>query len=246
MQINQNLPNIRMMTEVPRTLKDWWGNIRVAYGNKIMPHLGSLIDLLELIGRAHDYCFYDCVDINLLPMVIYMFRGPVRVTIIWALEHFYQRHAKHGTEAELHNKIRSHAMRLSIWDAPNNEDGIPIERIVDLVQGWYGILDLGMRVESWCTLEYYTWFMKGGILTRPSYDRILGFTDTQRSNQIGTELLNLMPITTTMYHQLMMNQRKRWRKTQKRILENQLRRWMRIHKNIQSMTLTCMTLEMKE
>ncbi|KAK4713619.1 hypothetical protein R3W88_019526 [Solanum pinnatisectum] len=94
-----------------------------------------------------------CVDINLLPMVIYMFRGPVRVTIvpmileeivrslsfcsrgydhfkgsnlllqIWVLEYFYQRQVENGTEAGVHNKIRSYAMRLSIWDAPNNESG---------------------------------------------------------------------------------------------------------------------------
>ncbi|KAG5590055.1 hypothetical protein H5410_040569 [Solanum commersonii] len=82
------------------------------------------------------------------------------------------------------------------------EGRISIERIVPLVQGWYGILDLGMGVESLCTLEYYTWFMMRGILARPNCDGILGFTDTQRSNQIGTELLNLMPITTTMYHQV--------------------------------------------
>ncbi|KAG5599487.1 hypothetical protein H5410_030857 [Solanum commersonii] len=44
--------------------------------------------------------------------------------------------------------------------------------------------------------------MMGGILTRPSCDRILGFTFTQKSNQIGIELLNLMPITTTMYHHM--------------------------------------------
>ncbi|KAH0709464.1 hypothetical protein KY284_010891 [Solanum tuberosum] len=55
---------------------------------------------------------------------------------------------------------------------------ISIERIVALVQGWYDILDLGMGVESWCTPEYYTWFMMGGILARPTCDGILGFTDT--------------------------------------------------------------------
>ena len=48
MQINQNIPNIQMMNEFPRTLKEWWGNIRVAYGSEIMPHLGSLIDLLDV------------------------------------------------------------------------------------------------------------------------------------------------------------------------------------------------------
>ncbi|KAH0665559.1 hypothetical protein KY285_026765 [Solanum tuberosum] len=37
-----------MMTEVPRTLKEWWGNIRVAYENEIMLHLGSLTDLLNV------------------------------------------------------------------------------------------------------------------------------------------------------------------------------------------------------
>ncbi|KAK6784111.1 hypothetical protein RDI58_017565 [Solanum bulbocastanum] len=95
----------------------------------------------------------DSVDINFLHMVIYMFRGRVRMTIvpttlaeifrslslcsrgydqfkgsnllphIWMLEHFYQRQAENGTEADLHNKIISHAMRLSMCDAPNNEDG---------------------------------------------------------------------------------------------------------------------------
>ncbi|KAH0716902.1 hypothetical protein KY290_013474 [Solanum tuberosum] len=274
MQINQNIPDIRMMTEVPQTLKEWWGNIRVAYENEIMSHLGSLTDLLnveanksliilmikfwqptttvtfqfidfeitptleelsqivdlQLAGRVPlapsttlginflqslglkvgqclrrvdegwvrlDYMFkrfgrqdsYDrfhkkffisrvdwerlraivfmtaflgfmifpkkkgCVDINLLHMVIFMFRGPIRVTIvpmilaeifrslslcsrgydyfkgsnlllqIWVLEHFYQRHAENGAEVVLRNKIKSHAMRLSMWDAPNDEDG---------------------------------------------------------------------------------------------------------------------------
>ncbi|KAG5576042.1 hypothetical protein H5410_056176 [Solanum commersonii] len=44
--------------------------------------------------------------------------------------------------------------------------------------------------------------MMRGIFTRSSCDGILGFKDTQRSNQIGTELLNLIHITTTMYHQV--------------------------------------------
>lgn len=78
-------------------------------------------------------------------MVIYMFRGPVGVTIkpmilaeifrslslwskrydhfrgsnlllqIWVLQHFYQRQAYNGVEGDLRNKIRSHAMRLSMW-----------------------------------------------------------------------------------------------------------------------------------
>ncbi|KAK6789813.1 hypothetical protein RDI58_013613 [Solanum bulbocastanum] len=91
------------------------------------------------------------VDINPLPMVIFIFRGPFRVTIvpmilakifrplslysrgydhfkesnmflhIWVLEYFYQRQAENGAEADLHNKIRSHVARLSMSDAPNNE-----------------------------------------------------------------------------------------------------------------------------
>lgn len=59
-----------------------------------------------------------------------------------------------------------------------------------------------MGVKSWCTPEYYAWFMMGGILARPTYEGTLGFTDTQRLDKIGSELLNLMHITTTMYHQL--------------------------------------------
>ncbi|KAH0658057.1 hypothetical protein KY289_026805 [Solanum tuberosum] len=59
------------------------------------------------------------------------------------------------------------------------EGRIPTEMITALVQEWYDILDLGMGVESWFTPEYCTWFMMGGILTRPSCDRILGFTFTQ-------------------------------------------------------------------
>ncbi|KAG5590458.1 hypothetical protein H5410_040972 [Solanum commersonii] len=51
------------------------------------------------------------------------FKGSNLLLQIWALEHFYQRLAENGTEANLHNKIRSHAMRLSMWDALNNEDG---------------------------------------------------------------------------------------------------------------------------
>ncbi|KAG5595875.1 hypothetical protein H5410_037107 [Solanum commersonii] len=82
------------------------------------------------------------------------------------------------------------------------EGRIPIKRITALVQKWCGILDSGIGVESWCMPEYYTWFMMAGILSKHRYEGILGFTDTQRSNQIGTELLNLMPITTTMYHQV--------------------------------------------
>ncbi|KAH0752055.1 hypothetical protein KY285_005203 [Solanum tuberosum] len=79
------------------------------------------------------------------------------------------------------------------------EGRISIEKIAALVQGWCGIVESDMGVESWCTPEYYTWFMMGGILARPSYEGTLGFTNTQRSNQIGTELLNLIHITTTMY-----------------------------------------------
>ncbi|KAG5590054.1 hypothetical protein H5410_040568 [Solanum commersonii] len=41
---------------------------------------------------------------------------------IWALEQFYQRQAKNCTKVDLHNKMRSHVMRLSMWDAQNNED----------------------------------------------------------------------------------------------------------------------------
>ncbi|KAG5580224.1 hypothetical protein H5410_050851, partial [Solanum commersonii] len=51
-----------------------------------------------------------CVDINLLSM-------------IWVLEQFYQRKVENGTEVDLCNKIRSHAMRLSIWNTLNNEEG---------------------------------------------------------------------------------------------------------------------------
>lgn len=184
----------------------------------------------------------------------HQFKGSNLLLQIWALEHFYQRQAEIGTEEDLHNKIRSHAMRLSTWDAPNNEEGwrlflthltgnriqwrlpwvhgrallranqayfielvglegfqpyaplrvlrqfgitqgvplwsnmalikvdyegrIPIERIASLVQGWCDILNLDMGVESWCTPEYYTWFMRGGILARPSYEGILEFIDT--------------------------------------------------------------------
>ena len=42
----------------------------------------------------------------------------------------------------------------------------------------------------------------GGVHVRPTCGGILRFTDGQRSNQIGTKLLNLMLITTTMYHQV--------------------------------------------
>ncbi|KAH0642207.1 hypothetical protein KY290_033805 [Solanum tuberosum] len=220
--------------------------------------LAEIFRSLSLCSRGYDY-----------------FKGSNLLLQIWVLEHFYQRHAEDGAEADLRNKIRSHATRLSMWDAPNDEDGwrlflthltgnhiqwrllwvhgraflrtnqayfieliglegfqpyaplrvlrhfgitqdvplwsnmvlievnyegrIMIERIAALVQGWCGILDSDMGVESWCTPEYYTWFMMGGILARPSYEGILGFTDTKRSNQIGMELLNLMHITTTMY-----------------------------------------------
>ncbi|KAH0655160.1 hypothetical protein KY285_030042 [Solanum tuberosum] len=315
MQINQNLHNIRMMTEVPRTLKEWWGNIRVAYGNEIMPHLGSLTDLLNVeankslitlmiefwqpttstIGPAHYIrnqfslvfefegrpaceelmkdglnwiiCLKGSIVVIAMIGSLKNSSSPgliardlallssLRPFWIWVLEHFYQRHVENGAEADLRNKIKSHAMRLSMWDAPNDEDGcrsflttsqgtafngdyrfqpyaplrvlrqfgitqgvplwsnialievnyegrISIERIAALVQGWCGILDSDIGVESWCTPEYYTWFMIGGILARPSYEGILGFTDTQRSNQIGMELLNLMHITTTMYQQV--------------------------------------------
>ncbi|KAG5571811.1 hypothetical protein H5410_061577 [Solanum commersonii] len=232
-----------MMTEVPRTLKEWWGNIRVAYGNEIMPYLGSLIDLLNVeankslitlmiefwqpatvdfqftdfeitptleeisqianlplagraplapcttsgidflrslglrgwLGKALGHCFRDglfgyydlpkekdCININLLPMVIFMFRGHVRVTIPY-------------TPLRVPRQLGI-TQGVPLWSnmaltEVDYEGRILIKRIATLVQGW------------------------------PSYEGILGFTDTQRSNQIGTELLNLMPITTTMYHQ---------------------------------------------
>lgn len=93
------------------------------------------------------------VDVNLLCMVIFMFRGPVRVTMetmilvemfqslslycrgydhfkksnlllqIWTLELFYQKRVENVTEAFSHNRIRNHTIILSMWDSPKNEEG---------------------------------------------------------------------------------------------------------------------------
>ncbi|KAH0716473.1 hypothetical protein KY285_008866 [Solanum tuberosum] len=123
-----------------------------------------------------------CVDINQLSMVIYIFRGPIRVTIvpmilaeifrslslcsrgydhlrgsnlllqIWVLEQFYQREVENGTEADICNKIRSHAMRLSMWNTPNNEEvevdyegRIPTERIVAVESSQDLLWNLGVH-----------------------------------------------------------------------------------------------------
>ncbi|KAG5580223.1 hypothetical protein H5410_050850 [Solanum commersonii] len=125
------------------------------------------------------------------------------------------------------------------------EGRIPTERIAAVVQGWYGILDSGMRVESWCTPEYYTVFMMGGILARPSYYGILGFMDTQRSNQIGMELLNLTPITITMYHHAVDDEpEEEMEEDLEEDSKEPTKEWRRIQ-NIQRITLTYMTLEME-
>ncbi|KAG5620495.1 hypothetical protein H5410_005713 [Solanum commersonii] len=153
--------------------------------------LGAIVFMTAFLGIMIFPKKKGCDDINLLPMIIFMFRGPIRVTIVPMIlaeifrslslcsrgyDHFKR---KNGDEVVLRNKIRSHAMRLSMWDAPNDEDGrISIERIAALVQGWCSILDSDIGVESWCTLKYYTWFIIGGILTRPNYEGIFGFTDT--------------------------------------------------------------------
>ncbi|KAH0746476.1 hypothetical protein KY285_008133 [Solanum tuberosum] len=326
MQINQNLSDIKMMTEVPRTLNEWWGNTRVNYGNEIMLHLGLLTDLLNVEANKSfitlmiefwqpttvTFQFTDfeitptLEDISQIADLPLAGRVPLaprttsgisflrslglrvgqclrRVDEGWVkLDYLFKRFDRrdsydrfhqefiisrvdwerlraivfvtafleNGAEADLRNKIRSHATRLSMWDAPNDEDGwrlflthltgnhiqwrlpwvhgrallrtnqayfieliglegfqpyaplrvlrqfgitqgvplwsnmalieinyegrIPIERIATLVQGWCGILDSDMGVESWCTPEYYTWFMIGGIFARPSYEGILG------------------------------------------------------------------------
>lgn len=38
--------------------------------------------------------------------------------------------------------------------------------------GWGGIFSSGMVGDPYCTLEYYTWYMSGEILTRPSYEAL--------------------------------------------------------------------------
>ncbi|KAG5629334.1 hypothetical protein H5410_001051 [Solanum commersonii] len=190
MQINQNLHNIRMMTEVPRTLKEWWKNIRVAYGNEIMPHLGSLVDLLNMEANK-----------SLITLMI-EFCQPARVTFQF-------------TDFEITQTLEEISQIVNLPLAGRAPLAPCTTSRIDFLQSlglrnpdrkdrcfgarWCGILDSDMGVESWCTPEYYTWFMMGEILARPSYEGILGFIDTQRSNQIVMELLNLMHITTTMY-----------------------------------------------
>lgn len=45
--LSSNLANIQM-SEVPRILRHWRGNIRVAHGEEVMAHLGSLTDLISV------------------------------------------------------------------------------------------------------------------------------------------------------------------------------------------------------
>ncbi|KAH0669355.1 hypothetical protein KY285_023513 [Solanum tuberosum] len=144
-----------------------------------------------------------------------------------------KRQAETGAEVDLRNKIRSHAARLSMWDAPNNEDswrlflthltGNRIQWRLPWVYGRallrtnhaYFIELIGLEgfqpyaplrvlrqfgitqgIPLWSNMALVEEFSRGPA--------VMGFwlTDSQRSNQIGTELFNLMHITTTMYHQV--------------------------------------------
>ncbi|XP_060178847.1 uncharacterized protein LOC132609032 [Lycium barbarum] len=48
MEINQNLPNIQMIVSPPHDLQTWWRNIRVAHGEEVKQHLGSLMSLIGI------------------------------------------------------------------------------------------------------------------------------------------------------------------------------------------------------
>ncbi|KAK4709849.1 hypothetical protein R3W88_004362 [Solanum pinnatisectum] len=52
------------------------------------------------------------------------FRGSNLLLQIRVLKHFYQRQVENDTEAGLHNKIKSHVMRSSMWDALTNEEAL--------------------------------------------------------------------------------------------------------------------------
>ncbi|KAG5590753.1 hypothetical protein H5410_041267, partial [Solanum commersonii] len=184
------------------------GNIRVAYKNEIMPHLGSLTDLLNVEANK-----------SLITLMI-EFWQPTTVTfqftdfeITPTLEEISQIAdlplvgkaplTPRTTSGVSFLQSLGSVIEIAMIGSRKNSSSPrknPDRKDHYFVQEWCSILDSDIGIESWCTPEYYTWFMMGGIFARPSYEGILGFTDTQRSNQIGMELLNLMPITNTMYH----------------------------------------------
>ncbi|KAH0698507.1 hypothetical protein KY284_012722 [Solanum tuberosum] len=77
----------------------------------LAPRTTSGIDSLQFLGLRVGPCLRRADE------------GSNLLLPIWAVEYFYQRKAENGSEADLHNKIRSHAMILSTWDALNNEEG---------------------------------------------------------------------------------------------------------------------------
>ncbi|KAG5597764.1 hypothetical protein H5410_038996 [Solanum commersonii] len=162
-----------------------------------------------------------CVDINLAYGHLHVW-GPIRVTIVPMIlaemfrslslcsrgyDHFKEvtycrkfgrwntfiKGMQKMTPVEPYDKIRSHATRLGMWDAPNDVDGW---RFSDPPHGnrdsmaarknsiekdhllWYkdGSATFLTRhgVESRCTPKYYTWFMIGefslGLAMRESWD----------------------------------------------------------------------------
>ncbi|KAH0745859.1 hypothetical protein KY285_007516 [Solanum tuberosum] len=46
MNLNQDLPDIKMVVSVPRILQNWWQNIWRIHGAEIRGHLGALLSLL--------------------------------------------------------------------------------------------------------------------------------------------------------------------------------------------------------
>ncbi|KAG5605391.1 hypothetical protein H5410_026883 [Solanum commersonii] len=215
-----------MMTKVPRTLIEWWEIIRVAYENEVMTHLGSLTDLLNV--EANKSLITLMIEFWQPATVTFQFTN---FEITPTLEEISQianlllvgREPLAPRTTSGFCYLQSLGLRVGLCLQRVNEGWVKLDYLFKRLSrrvsydrfqqkffisrvGWERhraiVFVMAFWDESWCTPEYYTWFMMGGILARPSCDGILGFTDTQRSNQIGTELFNLMHITTIMYHQV--------------------------------------------
>ncbi|KAG5572252.1 hypothetical protein H5410_062018, partial [Solanum commersonii] len=94
----------------------------------LTPRTTSGIDYLQSLGLRIGRCLFGRQDsYDRFQQEFFISRVDWErlraIVFIWASEHFYQRRAENGTEATSPNKIRSHVIRLNMWDAPNNEVG---------------------------------------------------------------------------------------------------------------------------
>ncbi|KAG5575547.1 hypothetical protein H5410_055681, partial [Solanum commersonii] len=87
-----------------------------------------------------------------------------------------------------------------IWHREVNYEVKNVDERIAAGTRWYHILNSTYGLNRGAP-QYYTWFMIGGILTRPSYVGNLGVHRHPKVKSNWYEVLNRIHITTTMYQQ---------------------------------------------